>query len=366
MGLRVLITNLELWPPSGTVMYVRDLALELQRQGHTPAVFSSPSGSVADRLRAAGVVVSDRLGRLEKPDIIHGHHRVPTLLALKHWPTVPAIHICHDHLSPHDRTPRHERIRRHFGVSRLCVQRLLDEGVPFDRVALLPNFVDTARFSPRPRLPEQPRRALVFSNYANAESHLPAVRAACLEAGLDLEVAGIGIGNVLDAPERVLGSYDIVFAKGKAAIEAMAVGCAVVLCDFAGAGPMVTSAQFDSLQERNFGFEALREPLAPAPNHREIARYDADDATRVRDLIRARAGLEGAVERLVAIYREVLAEYRSEVPSRGSRGLNEWSWREGYLLRLYWAWMSIPRQRREWIARLPGVRRVIDGLRRLM
>ena len=54
MGLQVLITNIELWPPSGTVLYVRDLALELQRQGHTPVVFSSTAGSVAEELRAAG------------------------------------------------------------------------------------------------------------------------------------------------------------------------------------------------------------------------------------------------------------------------------------------------------------------------
>ena len=340
MGLRVLITNIELWSPSGTVTYVRDLALELQRQGHAPVVFSSTRGAVADGLRAAGIVVSDRLSRLEKPDIIHGHHHAPTLIAVRHWPTVPAIHVCHDHLSPHDRTPRHERIRRHFGVSRLCVNRLVDEGVAADRVALLPNFVDTARFRPRPRLPERPRRALVFSNYANAESHLPAVREACLAAGLELDVAGVGVDNILDEPERVLGSYDIVFAKAKAAIEAMAVGNAVVLCDYAGVGPMVTAAQFDWLRDRNFGFEALREPLAAAPILREIARYDPDEAARVRDLIRARAGLEETVERLVAIYREVLAEHRSDVPSRGSQRVDEGSWRERLVLRLYWAWTS--------------------------
>ena len=96
--------------------------------------------------------------------------------------------------------------------------------MPADRVALLPNFVDTARFLPRAPLPQRPRRALLFSNYANEESHLPAVRAACVAAGLELDVAGAGVGNVIDEPERVLGSYDIVFAKAKAAIEAMAVG----------------------------------------------------------------------------------------------------------------------------------------------
>lgn len=346
--------------------YVRDLALELQRLGHAPTVFSSIGGSVGDELRAAGIVVSDRLARLQMPDIIHGHYRAPTMLAVKHWPTVPAIHICHDHLSPHDRTPRHERIRRHFGVSRLCVQRLVDEGVPLDRVALLPNFVDTARFLPRLPLPRRPRRALVFSNYANEESHLPAVREACVAAGLELDVAGAGVGNVLEQPERVLGSYDIVFAKGKAAIEAMAVGSAVVLCDYAGVGPMVTAAQFDWLRDRNFGFEALREPLGKAPILHEIDRYDRDEAARVRDLIRERASLEGTVQRLVATYREVLAEYRREVPTRGRRQAAERAWRERFFLRLYWAWMSIPRHRRERIKRLPGVRSVITGLRRHM
>lgn len=365
MGIRVLITNRELRSPSGTVMYVRDLALELRRQGHIPAVFSSTRGRVADELRAAGVPVSDRLSRLQVPDIIHGHHHAPTVVAMKYWPTVPAIQVCHDHVSPRDCSIRDERIRRHFGVSRLCVQRVIDDGIGPGRVSLLPNFVDTARFRPRPPLPQRPRRGLVFSNYANARTQLPAVRAACLEAGIEVDVAGIGVDNILDEPERVLGSYDIVFAKGKAAIEAMAVGTAVVLCDYAGVGPMVTSAQCDSLRACNFGFEALREPLAKEPLLREIARYDPDDAARVRDLTRAQAGLEGAVERLVAIYRGVLDEGRLEVPVRGGPVTGEWSRREEVFLRLYWASTSIPHRHRERIKRLPGIRWVIERLRGL-
>lgn len=366
LPLRVLITNRELWSPSGTVTYVRDLALELQRQGHVPAVFSSARGRVPDELRAAGIAVSDRLGRLEPPDIIHGHHHAPTVAAMKHWPTASAIQVCHDHLSPHDRSVRDGRIRRHFGVSRLCVERVIDEGVAPDRVALLENFVDTARFRPRPRLPERPQRGLVFSNYANARTQLPAIREACLETGIELDVAGIGVDNILAEPERTLGSYDVVFAKGKAAIEAMAVGAAVVLCDYAGVGPMVTAAQFDWLRERNFGFETLREPLGKAPILREIGRYDPGEAARVRDLIRERASLQGAVERLVFVYREVLAEDRSEAALRTTRVMAEWSGREELLLRLYWASTSIPHRQRERVKRLPGLRRLVARLRRLM
>lgn len=368
MGLRVLIAEIGMWPPCGTVLYVRDLALELQRQGHSPVVFSSTAGAVAEQLRDAGIAVTDRLGRLrETPDIIHGHQRAPTLVALRRWPTVPAIHVCHDHTSPNDRTPIHPSIRRHFGVSRVCVERLVRDGVPESRAELLLNFVDTARFSPRTALPERPRRALVFSNYAHAGSHLPAVIEACRQAGLELDVVGAAVGRIVTDPERLLGQYDIVFAKGKAAMEAMAVGAAVILCDFSGVGPMVTSARFDELRPLNFGFEALRDPLRPEPLLREIARYDPEDAARVRDLLRSRAGLVPAVESLVAIYDEAIAEHGTEPSSsKARRPERRRSIREPLFLRLYWRWMSVSPGHREWLKRLPGAQAIMHGVRRLL
>jgi Glycosyltransferase Family 4 len=367
MGLRVLITNIELWPPSGTVLYVRDIALELRRQGHVPVVFSSTKGAVADELRGAGIAVTDRLSRLrEQPDIIHGHHYAPTLVALHRWPTVPAIHVCHDHTSPNDRTPIHPNIWRHFGVSRVCVHRLVGDGVPEDHADLLLNFVDTERFVPRPPLPGHPRRALVFSNYAHEGTHLPAVIEACREAGLELDVAGIRMGRLVTRPELLLGSYDIVFAKAKAAMEAMAVGTAVILCDYSGAGPMVTSKRFDELRPLNFGFEALRDPLRPEPLLREIERYDAEDAARVRDLIRARAGLVSAVENLVCLYHEAIADGRRGQPAPTARWPERWSIRQPLFLRLRWRWMAVAPEHRERLTTFPGAQAIRRGVRRLL
>lgn len=51
----------------------------------------------------------------------------------------------------------------------------------------------------------------------------------------------------------MLGGYDLVFAKARCALEAMAVGCAVVLCDVGGLGPLVTRAQVQHLRRWNFG-----------------------------------------------------------------------------------------------------------------
>ncbi|MEA2654557.1 MAG: hypothetical protein QOI37_1784 [Chloroflexota bacterium] len=351
-GLRVLITNIEMWPPSGTVLYVRDLALELQRQGHKPIVFSTTQGSVVAELRAAGITVTDRLGSLrEAPDVVHGHHYAPTMVALGHWPAVPAIYICHGHASWKDATPIHPRIRRYFGVSRICVRRLVREGVAADEAELLLNFIDTDRFAPRGTLSAPPRRALLFSNYAHAGTHLPAVREACRRAGLELDVVGEGIHRIETNPERLLPDYDIVFAKAKAAMEAMAVGTAVILCDFSGVGPMVTSSSFHALRPLNFGFEALREPLQPEPLLREIARYDPADASRVRDLLRSEAGLVAAVEDLIAIYRDVIDRHRVE-PSRSTFGLTPRAVRARLFLRLQWLWASLAPDRRRQLTTL--------------
>jgi glycosyl transferase family 4 len=355
-----------MWPPSGTVLYVRDLALELKRQGHAPAVFSSTYGAVVKELRNAGVTVTDRVDRLEQPDIIHANHRAPFLMAARRWPKVPAIYVCHTHDPRLDAPPLNPGVRRYFGVSRACVRRVADGGVPEGRVGLLLNFVDTARFLPREPLPPRPRRALVFSNYAQTGTHLPAVLEACRQAGIDVDVVGEGVGRVVTSPERLLPEYDLVYAKAKAAMEAMAVGNAVVLCDFAGVGPMVTSAQFDELRPVNFGFEALSEPLRPEPLLREMSRYDPADAARVRDLIRSTASLTAAGEQLVRIYREVLAEPApQEALAYSSTRWHPPSIRQSVFLRVFSLWYRIPRRRREGLKTLPGVLSLIAAVRRL-
>jgi len=134
--------------------------------------------------------------------------------------------------------------------------------------------------------------------------------------GLDLDVLGDLAGNSTAAPESILPRYDLVFAKARCALEAMAVGSAVVLCDFAGAGPMVSSEDFGPLRAMNFGAGALLNPLQPAYIRAEIARYNAADASRVSQQVRQEAGLEAATRRWIALYAEVIEEFSRSQPDR--------------------------------------------------
>ncbi len=309
MSLNILLTNFTLTTYTGTEIYVRDVALELARQGHTPAVYSPWLGKPADDLRALGIEVTDSLRKLNmRPDVIHGHHRYETLSAIKRFPGTPAIYICHDHTHWADTPPRHSHIQNYFGVSELCVERIRRTGIDDEKIGQVYNFVDLARFTPRRELPQKPQRALVFSNYATDNGFLPAVTEACDRMGVELSVVGKGVGRQIENPEQILGEYDIVFAKAKAAMEAMAVGCAVVLCDYGGVGPVVTRDNFVQLKPLNFGYAALTAPHSADILIERISQYNPEDARAVCELIRSTAGLEHAVSHLVGVYQGVLEE----------------------------------------------------------
>jgi hypothetical protein len=310
--LKVLITNFALDQWGGSDLYVLDLARALLERGHRPVVFSPRLGEVADALRAATVPVVDDLRDQESaPDVIHGQHHLPTMTALHRYPQTPALFFCHGWLPWEEKPPLHPRIRRYVAVDHTCRDRLLLEaGIPETKVEVVLNFVDLRRFRPRTALPRQPARALVFSHQASEASHLPAIREACAKRGIAVDVVGRDSGRVTRRPEEILPGYDLVFAKARCALEALAVGPAVVVCDARGMGPLVTSANLDRLRVLNFGVRALQQPVQAAALLGEIDAYDAADAARVSAEIRATAGLDLATDRIVSLYESVLQETR--------------------------------------------------------
>ena len=311
--MRILITNHALVNRAGSELYVRDVAEGLLRRGHTPIAYSTKLGAVAAELRAATVPVVDNLASLSvTPDLIHGQHHIETMSALLHFGNVPAIYFCHGWLPWEEAPPRFPRILRYVAVDDTCRDRLIcEQNIPEQQVCVIRNFVDLAKFKLREPLPEKPKRALVFSNHAGETSHVKAIRQACDRAGISVDVIGLDSRTATNRPESVLREYDLVFAKARCAFEAMAVGTAVILSDLSGLGPMVTTGELERLNRLNFGVRALREPVRAETIAQELARYDADDARSVSRRLRASSGLEAAVDQIVNLYEEVIAEYQA-------------------------------------------------------
>ena len=305
----MLFTNNTLGAPAGTETYLRDVAKALLRRGHHPVAFSLVLGPVAEELRRLTVPVVDDLARLTvPPDVIHGHHHLETLMAALKFPDVPIVHFCHGWIPWEEMPLHHPSIRRYVAVDEVCLDRLVrEEGIPIERTEMLLNFVDLDRFRQRETLPAQPRRALVLSNQATSDGYTRTIERACAAHGVSLDVVGLLHGNPTDAPERLLAKYDLVFAKGRAALEGLAVGCGVVLADAVGCGPLVTPDNFDQLRIRNFGIRELNHAHDVGWYSEQIARYDADASARVSARVRAEAGLDAAVDHLLTIYTEAIA-----------------------------------------------------------
>ncbi len=317
--MRILITNNTLDVRAGSELYVRDLAIALIGRGHHPIAYSQSLGEVADELRAATVSVVDDLNKVsEAPHLIHGQHHLETMTALLHFQGVPAVFFCHGWMPWQEAPPLHPRIVRYVAVDDVCRQRLVDEGgVPPDMTEVLLNFVDLERFRPRPSLPKVLQKALFYSNNGGTDGGVAALRRVCSERGMELDIVGQASGNPTASPEFLLPEYDLVFARGRAALEAMAVGCAVILCDAKRVGPLVDSSNFDTLRPLNFGLRALRSPVSAKSLGAQLDCFDRDDAASVSARVRREAGLSDVVDRLLVLYQESVKTVESSAAAEG-------------------------------------------------
>lgn len=338
--MNILITNRVLVGHSGTEVVVRDLSLELKNQGHEPVVYCPALGPMAEEIRRNNISVYSDIREIDRtPDVIHGHHHAQTLTALLRFPDTPAIFVCHDAIAWHDDPLIFPRVLRYVAVDHRCKQRFdANPQVRPESVRVIFNAVDLSRFARRPPLPKRALRAAIFSNYAAQWTQVPAVAEACKRLGIALDVIGKEFGTATSRPEDVLPKYDLVFAKARCALEAMAVGCAVVLCDFGGLGPMVTAKAFAVLRPLNFGRGTLTRPLDPAMIVAEIQKYDPDDAKLVSERVRQEADVSCAVLDWVELYREVCSDYVGKVSQRGeeSAALADYLVAWGYDARVAW------------------------------
>ncbi len=317
--MRILITNCTLNLASGTVAYVRDLSIGLIKRGHEVAVYTSflntectaldlEVGLVDKELQLAGVPVIRSLKKMPfTPDIIHGHHTYETTAAKVYFPKTPAIYVCHDRTAPHDRPPHSSAIEIYVAVDENCLERLLfEEKIPKERTLVLYNFVNLNRFIQRSFLPERPQKALIFSNHVNKNTFLPSVQEACDRMEISLDIIGDAIGCYAKKPEDLLGQYDLVFGKAKCALEAMAVGCAVICCDFRGFAGLVTMERYPLMRRYNFGMKTLNRPFEVDVICQEIKKYNAEEAARVSNCVRKEACFENSLDQLENLYKKVV------------------------------------------------------------
>lgn len=319
---RVLITNLFLSGHSGTETVSELLADGLRRSGHSVVALAPTIGALADRMRSKGHEVYDRIAEItDVPDVIHAQHVTPALIAMARFPKTPTVFTCHSSYFTVEAPILHPQIRQWVAVDEACRLKSVSCGVPSDRLSVIHNAVDLERFVQRDPLPAKPVRGLMLTK--NRE-HQAAIRQACILMNIQLDELGPATSNYSTEIEKNLVHYDIVFATARMAIEAAAVGCAVVVCDARGFAGLLSTKNMESWRQWNLGAGLLVRPTTAENVVQAISEYDAADTCRVTDYIRSVADLQRYTENYVQIYQKAINENAKSIPADHALATAQW------------------------------------------
>jgi hypothetical protein len=185
-----------------------------------------------------------------------------------------------------------------------------------DEITVVPNTVQLERFS-RVRHPDSaPRRAVLFGNSPVPSSHVEILERACRDCGITLDLVGEPFGTAVSEAGKILPEFDLVFAIGRSALEALASGCAVVLFSADGCGPMISPRNLESFVQRNLTVpKTMPAPTLEAVVH-EIRTWHPADCAAVTAEVRASFSFEKTCVKLEAIYEGIAAQWRDPQRSR--------------------------------------------------
>jgi hypothetical protein len=311
--MNILITNFELSNRSGTTIFARDLSYYLSSRGHNVAIYSPRCGHFSEEIREAGIEVVERIENLKlKPDIIHGHHNFTLLTALRCLTKTPAVYVCHDFTAWQDEPIYHRNIVKYVAVDKLVQSRIHNAlNIPNEKIQIVYNSFSEKRFTQTKRLSKKPLSSLIYCKHPNIDKVIVPV---CTRLGIKVDIAGFGFKKIIAAPENLLYQYDIVFTSAMSAIEALASGAAVIICDGRGAFGMVSQSNYRYLQEYNFGLKTLQSDLTSHFIENNINKYNSEDAELVSKIVRQESQW---IDRVVAwedIYINSINEFQSASP----------------------------------------------------
>ena len=308
--MKILFTNTALDIPAGTELSLRDHVLGLRQRGYTPMVFSPVLGRVAEWLRKQGVEVVDDLTRLSAPpDFIYGQHYLETMLALLYFPEAPAIFHCHSFNFWQETPPVHPRIYLYVAVGPKAAARILAEtGVEPDATRMLFNYVDLQRFRPaRSAPPNRLARALIYNRNISADA-TQTIQEACRAEDIECDPFE-RLKPPLDAPEKVLGRYDLIFAAGKSALEAMATRAAVITATQERLGGLVHGGNVAEWQTRNFSSASGETPITVEGVREQIRLYQPAAQAPLLDFLHEHASWETYLLKIENMIQEVVERH---------------------------------------------------------
>lgn len=301
--MRILTTNQWLDRRGGSETYLEVVVPELVKLGHDVTAWAPELGVVAERLRELGCHVTDDLSTVDAVDVIHAQHGSAALLARERFPTVPMVFVCHSWALDIEDPPPAAQPGALVALNAVVEARLrasaLGERVAIHRLRqpVTVNVSEPSRVQTRAR----PQRAVAVSRRLSSRADLLAD--ACQRRGISFDVVGADGG--VDNPEPMMMRSDIVFATGRTALEAMALGRATFIFDEIGMSGFVTDETYPALEGAGFapvGSMAVTAEVLDA----ELATYDAMLGPGARELAARNHFARAHAMELVELYRSLM------------------------------------------------------------
>lgn len=238
---------------TGVQTYLVTIADEMQRTGHEVWLYARELGIAAKYAESLGLqVVGDADELPEELDFAVPHSAVASHELAAARPSAPQLFIAHgtffDSYTPPQIDGAVACVVTLWGQAAKRMKSLATN-IP---VVTLRQPVDRTRFRDRAPIADTPRRALILSNYLDGERRERLERA-CELAGLEWEHIGATGAGQSTRPEDAINRADIVFGKGRVAVEAMACGRAVYLFDMWGSDGWLTPENYDEYSFVGFG-----------------------------------------------------------------------------------------------------------------
>ncbi|MGZ4257598.1 MAG: hypothetical protein ACXVRE_07540 [Gaiellaceae bacterium] len=290
--------------PGGSETYLLTVAEQLQRLGHEVTLFTVDAGQMATFAEDRGIRVATSLHALPAAcDAALVQDGVVAYRLAERYPDTPQVFRAASDLSDLQLPPGLPGVTSAVvALSERVAARVrrLAAGTPVTR---LRQPIDTERFTPASPLATTARRALLLGNYLQGERR-DAVLSAFAAAGIDAVQVGRPSSFAL-RPERAMWESDIVVAKGRSALEAMACGRAVYVYDRFGSDGWVTPEAYPAMEADNFAGQATAAVADAERVQSDLADYDASMGVVNRDLVLHRHGARRHAQELCELFGDV-------------------------------------------------------------
>ena len=308
--MRIVLANSAFHDAGGSETYLLTLGQNLVRLGHEVRVFAHTAGDAAEMARRSGIpVVTDTADLGDPAEAVVAQDGAVAYELAAAWPSVPQVFVCHSSLFDFQQPPLVPEYAAAVVVLNDRVRRRVEALNADLRVVRLRQPIDTQRFSPRSAPADQPRRALILSNYLSADLRAGLVQA-WGSAGVEVVQVGGDAGRTA-TPEEAINEADIVVARGRAALEAMSCGRPTYVYDTWGGDGWITPDSYPGIEADGITGQSGGPKGSTASLLADLGAYDPEWGRLGRELVLAHHDARQHAADLLDVLRELAPTSRT-------------------------------------------------------